>query len=252
MDSGNNEHHHSISSSSNPNPILQPAFFDPSSPSYFPHPNSTNSNLSLHDPIVTAGFNPTDQNTNIYSNSQPPNATIGQHSGHHLAVGVSIKNPKKRTRASRRPPNTVLTTDTTNFRQMVQQFTGFPAAAPLISNFRPPVNGSRIHGFLEESQALLNLQNPIFSLQTKAPQHGIVPLLGPAKADDRVLSGFPCSSSARWNLNPNENLMSIDGNITSKEDNYRKLNDLEFDDRTEKGSETVITSRDADDQAQFR
>jgi hypothetical protein len=39
-----------------------------------------------------------------------------------------VKNPKKRTRASRRAPTTVLTTDTTNFRQMVQEFTGIPAA----------------------------------------------------------------------------------------------------------------------------
>ncbi|XP_073066664.1 uncharacterized protein [Primulina eburnea] len=39
-----------------------------------------------------------------------------------------IKNSKKRTRASRRAPTTVLTTDTTNFRQMVQEFTGIPTA----------------------------------------------------------------------------------------------------------------------------
>ncbi|KAK6940144.1 VQ protein [Dillenia turbinata] len=37
------------------------------------------------------------------------------------------KNPRKRTRASRRAPTTVLTTDTTNFRAMVQEFTGIPA-----------------------------------------------------------------------------------------------------------------------------
>lgn len=43
------------------------------------------------------------------------------------------KNPKKRTRASRRAPTTVLTTDTTNFRAMVQEFTGIPA---------PPFSGS--------------------------------------------------------------------------------------------------------------
>ncbi|PNY03477.1 VQ motif protein [Trifolium pratense] len=36
-------------------------------------------------------------------------------------------NPKKRSRASRRAPTTVLTTDTTNFRAMVQEFTGIPA-----------------------------------------------------------------------------------------------------------------------------
>ncbi|KAH9605524.1 hypothetical protein KSS87_012400, partial [Heliosperma pusillum] len=37
-------------------------------------------------------------------------------------------NPKKRSRASRRTPTTVLTTDTNNFRQMVQEFTGIPAS----------------------------------------------------------------------------------------------------------------------------
>ncbi|XAR73369.1 hypothetical protein NMG60_11007318 [Bertholletia excelsa] len=37
-----------------------------------------------------------------------------------------VRNPKKRSRASRRAPTTVLTTDTTNFRAMVQEFTGIP------------------------------------------------------------------------------------------------------------------------------
>ncbi|KAI4389203.1 hypothetical protein MLD38_001453 [Melastoma candidum] len=46
----------------------------------------------------------------------------------------AAKNPRKRTRASRRAPTTVLTTDTSNFRAMVQEFTGFPA---------PPFSGSR-------------------------------------------------------------------------------------------------------------
>ncbi|XP_054820322.1 uncharacterized protein LOC129319321 isoform X2 [Prosopis cineraria] len=39
----------------------------------------------------------------------------------------TVRNPKKRSRASRRAPTTVLTTDTTNFRAMVQEFTGIPA-----------------------------------------------------------------------------------------------------------------------------
>ncbi|KAF7834286.1 rho GTPase-activating protein gacII-like isoform X1 [Senna tora] len=41
--------------------------------------------------------------------------------------GNVVRNPKKRSRASRRAPTTVLTTDTTNFRAMVQEFTGIPA-----------------------------------------------------------------------------------------------------------------------------
>ena len=37
------------------------------------------------------------------------------------------KPPRKRPRASRRPPTTVLTTDISNFRAMVQEFTGIPS-----------------------------------------------------------------------------------------------------------------------------
>ncbi|XP_051126646.1 uncharacterized protein LOC127248377 [Andrographis paniculata] len=44
------------------------------------------------------------------------------------SLSAAVKNPKKRTRASRRAPTTVLTTDTTNFRQMVQEFTGIPSS----------------------------------------------------------------------------------------------------------------------------
>ncbi|XP_021905311.1 rho GTPase-activating protein gacF-like [Carica papaya] len=45
------------------------------------------------------------------------------------------RNPKKRSRASRRAPTTVLTTDTTNFRAMVQEFTGIPAPPFTSSSF---------------------------------------------------------------------------------------------------------------------
>ncbi|XP_057430774.1 uncharacterized RING finger protein P32A8.03c-like [Lotus japonicus] len=46
-----------------------------------------------------------------------------------------VRNPKKRSRASRRAPTTVLTTDTTNFRAMVQEFTGIPAPPFSSSHF---------------------------------------------------------------------------------------------------------------------
>ncbi|KAK1350640.1 VQ domain-containing protein [Heracleum sosnowskyi] len=68
------------------------------------------------------------------SNQQPSNQSINLDrplsnslpQPDHQQSSVS-KNPKKRTRASRRAPTTVLTTDTSNFRQMVQEFTGIPA-----------------------------------------------------------------------------------------------------------------------------
>ncbi|XP_038996650.1 VQ motif-containing protein 22-like [Hibiscus syriacus] len=55
----------------------------------------------------------------------------------HDIYGVT-KNPKKRTRASRKAPTTVLTTDPTNFRAMVQEFTGIPAPPFSSSSSFPP------------------------------------------------------------------------------------------------------------------
>ncbi|XP_062190981.1 uncharacterized protein LOC133894826 [Phragmites australis] len=43
------------------------------------------------------------------------------------AVAPPLRGSRKRTRASRRAPTTVLTTDTSNFRAMVQEFTGIPS-----------------------------------------------------------------------------------------------------------------------------
>lgn len=52
------------------------------------------------------------------------------------------KPPKKRPRASRRPPTTVLTTDTSNFRAMVQEFTGIPSP-PFVAGVGAPAASLR-------------------------------------------------------------------------------------------------------------
>ncbi|KAL0366411.1 UNVERIFIED_CONTAM: hypothetical protein Sradi_3531200 [Sesamum radiatum] len=65
--------------------------------------------------------------------SPPPSLPLRAETESRASLGLNqtssvvIKNPKKRTRASRRAPTTVLKTDTANFRQMVQEFTGIPA-----------------------------------------------------------------------------------------------------------------------------
>ncbi|KAM0839718.1 hypothetical protein ACQ4PT_019843 [Festuca glaucescens] len=55
------------------------------------------------------------------------------------ALPTPPRGSRKRTRASRRAPTTVLATDTSNFRAMVQEFTGIPsppfAGAPVRSRF---------------------------------------------------------------------------------------------------------------------
>ncbi|KAI3692813.1 hypothetical protein L6452_32636 [Arctium lappa] len=63
----------------------------------------------------------------------------------HLSRVTRPINPRRRSRASRRTPTTLLNTDTTNFRAMVQQFTGvggggstsFPASPATDSSHQP-------------------------------------------------------------------------------------------------------------------
>ncbi|CAK7345204.1 unnamed protein product [Dovyalis caffra] len=57
--------------------------------------------------------------------------------GHMSPEGRVAKPIRRRSRASRRTPTTLLNTDTTNFRAMVQQFTGGPSA--------PFTSGSQIN-----------------------------------------------------------------------------------------------------------
>ncbi|PKA59476.1 hypothetical protein AXF42_Ash016500 [Apostasia shenzhenica] len=53
----------------------------------------------------------------------------------HPPAATAPRGSKKRSRASRRAPTTVLTTDTSNFRAMVQEFTGIPAPPFVSSQF---------------------------------------------------------------------------------------------------------------------
>ncbi|KAF6149110.1 hypothetical protein GIB67_038893 [Kingdonia uniflora] len=55
-----------------------------------------------------------------------PEKGVRPSSSSGTTLGVT-RNPKKRSRASRRAPTTILTTDTSNFRAMVQEYTGIPA-----------------------------------------------------------------------------------------------------------------------------
>ena len=77
-------------------------------------------------------------NSSIYQlgNVPPGPSPSTSSSSTHVLAGTGSQFPgpstsgrtsKKRTRASRRAPTTVLTTDTSNFRAMVQEFTGIPA-----------------------------------------------------------------------------------------------------------------------------
>uniref|UniRef100_A0ACD5WYX9 Uncharacterized protein n=1 Tax=Avena sativa TaxID=4498 RepID=A0ACD5WYX9_AVESA len=87
---------------------------------------------------------------------------------------VPSKPPKKRPRASRRPPTTVLTTDTSNFRAMVQEFTGFPAP-PFAAGPPPSVRPRLLGGASAYGPSFLLRPSPL-----KYPQHN--PALLPSMA----------------------------------------------------------------------
>ncbi|KAJ6756674.1 VQ MOTIF-CONTAINING PROTEIN [Salix purpurea] len=69
--------------------------------------------------------------------SNPMGSGNPSSSGRLSPEGRVAKPIRRRSRASRRTPTTLLNTDTTNFRAMVQQFTGGPSA--------PFAAGSQIH-----------------------------------------------------------------------------------------------------------
>lgn len=76
--------------------------------------------------------NPLQQNPRVVSNTNTnttsPICSVPTDKKNGLNNNMATtRNPKKRSRVSRRAPTTVLTTDTSNFRAMVQEFTGNPS-----------------------------------------------------------------------------------------------------------------------------
>ncbi|OIW16592.1 hypothetical protein TanjilG_02798 [Lupinus angustifolius] len=156
-----------------------PSLFDLSS-SYFhslsqSQPNTNpNSFLNLDTTTSTSQGKRSEPNcthpTNLQGVNQclfPPPHGQGHDDNNGRVISVSssattnnataARNSKKRTRASRRAPTTVLTTDTSNFRAMVQEFTGIPA---------PPFSGSSSY-----SRRLDLLPVSSSSLRTSASHH---------------------------------------------------------------------------------
>ncbi|GLU16199.1 hypothetical protein SLE2022_326440 [Rubroshorea leprosula] len=114
----------------------QPTFFDPSSNFHNPfsqsqpNPNPNPSFLNLDTVRPRNLRSEADMGTLPGPSSSNQAGLLGSQKDRTTGP---VKNPKKRTRASRRAPTTVLTTDTSNFRAMVQEFTGIPS---------PPFSGS--------------------------------------------------------------------------------------------------------------
>lgn len=125
-------------------------------------------------------------------------------------AGRVSKPVRRRSRASRRTPTTLLNTDATNFRAMVQQFTGSPAAP---FNPTPQIpNGSATLSYMDHIAAAgvdpargFRVQYPNSQLQQQQQQHmfmidsmhrgGLPPQGGPPPLPP------PATSSASENIN---------------------------------------------------
>ncbi|XP_062188121.1 VQ motif-containing protein 22-like [Phragmites australis] len=109
-------------------------------------------------------------------------------------AAAARKPPRKRPRASRRPPTTLFTTDASNFRAMVQEFTGFPVP-PFAPHLGPgvlfgagpsPTNSAAVAG------APFQLLRPS-PLKLPAPPHSSHPT---------CTTGSNTSPFANSNVNP--------------------------------------------------
>ncbi|KAF2291538.1 hypothetical protein GH714_025323 [Hevea brasiliensis] len=125
-------------------------------------------------------------------------------------IPAVARNPKKRTRASRRAPTTVLNTDASNFRAMVQEFTGIPA---------PPFSGSPYSRRLDlfgtvgsslpkQPQNMLNMQNQMLSFQSLLQPTALHPSLN--------TDGLGAKSQANMSLPSLEELGMSHGQINVK------------------------------------
>ncbi|KAH8516055.1 hypothetical protein Peur_047417 [Populus x canadensis] len=144
---------------------------------------------------------------------------------HDQTHGIA-RNPKKRTRASRRAPTTVLTTDTSNFRQMVQEFTGIPA---------PPFSGSpftrRLDLFGPGSGLRSGHLEPLYPLRPTAQKvhHQQTPFLSssfPSLLNDNIVHTTNIASTSTTANNNNTISTAATSTFNPSSLNYQLPDDI--------------------------
>ncbi|KAF8019064.1 hypothetical protein BT93_H3822 [Corymbia citriodora subsp. variegata] len=153
----------------------------------------------------------------------PSSAADNNGNGGAGNANAPVRNPKKRSRASRRAPTTVLTTDTTNFRAMVQEFTGIPAPPFSASPFqrsRLDLFGTSLRsGHLDTSSS----PPPPYLLRPFAqrfhhppPTSSSTPsFLSPSAMIDTLASSSPAATATNTNTTNNDNVTSGNNSATT-------------------------------------
>eukprot|EP01018_Ginkgo_biloba_P029237 Gb_21923 [translate_table: standard] len=119
--------------------------------------------------MTTVGLTSAATNTSTANSSTPATTACLTVNG-----GKPVKPKKKRFRASRRVPTTLLKTDTSNFKAMVQHFTGIPAttettSSPVSSTVSDPVISSQEEPVVTKPSphpAVCKIPSPSTSLST--------------------------------------------------------------------------------------
>ncbi|PKI41020.1 VQ motif-containing protein 22-like [Punica granatum] len=136
-------------------PVEIPAPHPPSVPDH--HVGTLDTSSSLSAAVGASGSSP------VHGSSSSAGA---------LNAGGRVAKPKRRrSRASRRTPTTLLSTDTTNFRAMVQQFTGGPGAHFLATVGTTRPGALNINFGLEPGRAHINPPG-LFHGQHPLQHHG--------------------------------------------------------------------------------
>jgi len=147
------------SSSSSPADSWAHEFYNPNVTMYGGGRDRVSSEATV---ISTTASGSATSNILSHHGSSSSNTTTGQYLNMPADQGAGGRAPKpirRRSRASRRTPTTLLNTDTTNFRAMVQQFTGGPAM-PYATGSHPqypfPRGGSNFSFGVESRNQILN------------------------------------------------------------------------------------------------
>ncbi|XP_044478420.1 uncharacterized serine-rich protein C215.13-like [Mangifera indica] len=135
-----------------------------------------------------------------------------------------VKNPKKRTRASRRAPTTVLTTDTSNFRAMVQEFTGIPAQPFSGSSYtrRLDLFGSGIKaGHFEP-------MGPLYPLRPLTQKFQPNPFVSSSSSSSLVVDAIAAASTSTIGTSANENATTTSVSTARNTFNSPSINNFQL------------------------
>ncbi|CAH1427790.1 unnamed protein product [Lactuca virosa] len=153
---------------------------------FFPSSSQTAAHTVPFSPVTTSNTEP------ITTSIPPPPA----------------RNPKKRSRASRRAPTTVLTTDTSNFRAMVQEFTGIPAP-PFTSSSPMFPRLSTSFDLFGRSSPMMRSNTNNFDNQPQLPPYLLHPFPQKLQSSSSSISSLLDSSNL---LNTMQNTISFPSN----------------------------------------